>query len=109
MTLQESILSCFARYADFDGEAPPSEFWWFFVFVAVVNTLIYAVSPKASALFFLATLLPLLAVGARRLHDTNRSGWWQLAWFVPMVGWLGLAFLFIQPGETTSSSDTASR
>lgn len=108
MKLQDSILSCFAQYATFDGEATRSEYWWFLVFVAVLNSLLYVLSPKISALFFIGTLLPLLAVGSRRLHDANRSGWWQLVWFVPAVGWFILAFLFVQPGNDALVRDNAS-
>ena len=104
MTLQESIATCIAKFVDFSGEASRSEFWWFFVSVAVVNSCIYLVSVKLSGLFCLLALLPVLAVANRRLHDTNHSGWWQLAWFFPFVGWLLLAFFFVQEGDRVSES-----
>lgn len=46
-----------------------------------------------------ALLLPLLAVGVRRLHDSNHSGWWQLLVLIPVAGWLVLAIFFLLPGE----------
>ena len=46
-----------------------------------------------------ALLLPLLAVGARRLHDSNHSGWWQLLALIPVAGWLVLAVFFLLPSE----------
>ena len=46
-----------------------------------------------------ALLLPLLAVGARRLHDSNHSGWWQLLALIPVAGWLVLIIFFLLPGE----------
>jgi uncharacterized membrane protein YhaH (DUF805 family) len=101
MTVQESIATCIAGCFDFAGEATRSEFWWFFVSVALINSCIYFVSPKLSGLFFLLALLPVLAVANRRLHDTNRSGWWQLAWLFPFIGWLVLTFFFVQEGEST--------
>jgi uncharacterized membrane protein YhaH (DUF805 family) len=104
MTFQESIATCIANCFDFAGEATRSEFWWFFLFVAVVNSCIYFVSPKLSGLFFLLALLPALAVTNRRLHDTNHSGWWQLAWLFPFVGWLVLAFFFVQEGDRVAAS-----
>lgn len=52
-----------------------------------------------SALFSLATLLPSLAVGARRLHDTNRSGWLQLLWLIPVVGWILVIVWLAQEGR----------
>ena len=46
------------------------------------------VGEKVYFLFALATLLPTLAVAARRLHDIDKSGWWQLVYFIPFVGWI---------------------
>ena len=46
-----------------------------------------------------ALLLPLLAVGARRLHDSNHSGWWQLLALIPLAGWLVLTIFFLLPGD----------
>jgi uncharacterized membrane protein YhaH (DUF805 family) len=48
----------------------------------------------------LALLVPLLAVGCRRLHDTNKSGWWQLFWLIPVAGWLVLIIFFALPSDT---------
>lgn len=57
-----------------------------------------------ATIFSLAILLPSLAVGARRLHDIGRSGWWMLLWFIPVVGWLVLLYWFIQPGPGGSNA-----
>jgi uncharacterized membrane protein YhaH (DUF805 family) len=83
------------KYADFTGRAPRPEFWWYvlgYVIASVVlmivesalgmNKMLGQIGPLR-ALLALALLLPTLAVGARRLHDTNRSGWWQAIAFVP--------------------------
>jgi uncharacterized membrane protein YhaH (DUF805 family) len=83
MTIQESIRVCFTKYADFSGSASRSEYWWFFLFVLLVSAATSMVSNTVSALFTLATLLPSVAVASRRLHDTRRSGWWQLVVLVP--------------------------
>lgn len=98
MGLQEAVRTCFARYFDFEGEATRPEFWWFFVFTGVVNVALAIISNKLSGLFSLAIVVPLLAVAVRRLHDTNRSGWWLLVWFLPIVGWIVLVFLLVQEG-----------
>lgn len=58
------------------------------------------VSSLLSSLFALATLLPGLAVGARRLHDTNRSGWWQLIGLIPVIGLIVLIVFFVQEGQS---------
>ncbi|MDH6265205.1 uncharacterized membrane protein YhaH (DUF805 family) [Rhizobium sp. SG_E_25_P2] len=49
-------------------------------------------------IFGLATLIPGIAVGVRRLHDRDMSGWWLLIGFVPLVGWLILIYLLATPG-----------
>jgi uncharacterized membrane protein YhaH (DUF805 family) len=84
------------KYADFSGRAPRPEYWWFalaliiaFVVVGIVESIVgihhmilYSYGPL-SLLLWLATIVPSLAVGVRRLHDTNRSGWWILLPLVP--------------------------
>jgi uncharacterized membrane protein YhaH (DUF805 family) len=78
------------KYADFSGRAPRAEYWWYtlaIIIVALVLSIVEGivgisrmVGPYGplSALLMLATIVPSLAVGVRRLHDTNRSGWWML-------------------------------
>ena len=99
MTFVESIKICFSKYADFTGRATRSEFWWWtlFTFLATIATGYF--SPAVSGLFSLVTLLPSLAVGARRLHDTDRTGWLQLLWFIPIIGWIILLVWLIQKGK----------
>lgn len=99
MTFGESIKVCFSKYADFTGRAVRSEFWWWTLFTFLVSLATGLLSEMVSGLFSLATILPSLAVGARRLHDTDRSGWWQLLWFIPVIGWIILLVWFIQEGK----------
>lgn len=100
MTFSESIQTCFSKYADFNGTATRSEFWWFTLFCWVASMLInFFGGSIASTVFSLATLLPSIAVGARRLHDTDRSGWLQLLWFIPIIGWILLIVWFAQEGK----------
>jgi uncharacterized membrane protein YhaH (DUF805 family) len=86
------------KYADFSGRAPRAEYWWFFLALIVtyivvnivesivgINKMILGVYGPLAALLWLATLVPSLAVGVRRLHDTNRSGWLILLPIVPYV------------------------
>lgn len=86
MTFIESVQTCFRKYATFDGTARRSEYWWFFLFNFIASVVIAAISTKLSYVYSLAALLPGIAVATRRLHDTDRSGWWQLISFVPFVG-----------------------
>lgn len=99
MTFFESIQTCFSKYATFDGVASRSEYWWFFLFNAIAGAIAQEISVGLSGVYSLATLLPSLAVAARRLHDTDRSGWWQLLWLVPVVGWIVLIVFLAQEGR----------
>lgn len=80
------------NYVGFQGRARRKEYWMFVLFSAIVS-IILTILDKAlhldsvlAGLYSLAVLLPSLAVGARRLHDTGRSGWWLLLSLIPFVG-----------------------
>jgi uncharacterized membrane protein YhaH (DUF805 family) len=103
MTFAESIQLCFSKYADFNGRAKRPEYWWFVLFVFLVSLALGMVSDMVSGIFGLATLVPSLAAAARRLHDTNRSGWWQLIWLIPIIGWVILIVFLAQEGESTDN------
>jgi len=103
MTFTQSIKLCFAKYADFNGRAKRPEYWWFFLFLFLLGAVTGAISEDLNAIVALATLIPSLAVGARRLHDTNRSGWWQLLWIIPVIGWIVVIIFLAQEGESTGN------
>ena len=98
MTFQESIKVCFSKYADFNGTAMRSEYWWFALFCVIAGVALSIISPILQIIFSLGTLLPSLAVGARRLHDTGRSGWWLLIGVVPVIGIIILIVFLAQEG-----------
>ena len=77
----DAIKICFNKFADFEGRARRSEFWWWYLFTVLVGWIPY-IGWLASLVF----LIPSLAVGARRLHDTGRSGWLQFLMLVPCIG-----------------------
>ena len=77
----DAIKICFNKFADFEGRARRSEFWWWYLFTVLVGWIPY-IGWLASLVF----LIPTLAVGARRLHDTGRSGWLQFLMLVPCIG-----------------------
>lgn len=83
MPIVNAVKACLAKYANFNGRATRTEYWWFFLAVLLGSAVASLIALRVYALFSLATLLPMIAVGARRLHDTNRSGWWQLLALVP--------------------------
>ena len=103
MNFQDAIKLCFQKYADFSGRAKRPEFWWFVLFCIVVSLLLEVVGSYISWAFSLATLVPSLAVGARRLHDTNKSGWLQLIWIIPILGWIYMIYLLVQDGDAADN------
>ena len=98
------------KYADFTGRASRAEYWWYalaIVIAAIVLSIIesilglnnmVATYGPLSLLFMLGTLVPSLAVGVRRVHDTNRSGWWILLPIVPYVVAIAMAGPAIMAG-----------
>lgn len=90
MDMMTAVQTCFEKYAEFGGRARRAEYWWFWLFVFVCSILVSFVddffgTPIAGGLFALGTLVPALAAGARRLHDTDRSGWWLALPLGPML------------------------
>jgi len=98
----DAIKICFTKYADFNGCASRPEFWWWFLFTVVASLALQAVSYNLSGAFSIATFLPSVAVGARRLHDIDRNGWWQLLYFSAGY-WLDCAHYLLGGGEQAES------
>jgi uncharacterized membrane protein YhaH (DUF805 family) len=95
MTFGKAISTCMGKYVDFSGRASRPEYWWFYLFTILLSwgSLIVDNSGVVSGLVNLALLLPALSAAARRLHDTNRSGWWMLIaltiiGLIPLIIWL---------------------
>lgn len=102
MNFQDAIKTGFTKYADFTGCATRPEFWWWILFTIVASAVLGAVSQNAAGLFSLATVVPSIAVATRRLHDTDRSGWFQLLYFIPLVGVIILIVWYAQQGKRPS-------
>jgi uncharacterized membrane protein YhaH (DUF805 family) len=105
MDFSQAIKTCLNKYAAFSGRAQRSEYWYFFLFMVVVNVVasvldsaIFGDIPVLYLIATLAIIVPSIAVGVRRLHDTDRSGWWLLLGFIPVVGAIVLIVFFCQPG-----------
>ncbi|MEM7743798.1 MAG: DUF805 domain-containing protein [Pseudomonadota bacterium] len=82
-TFGESIKTVYTKYATFSGRASRSEFWWYSLFYYAIGLGFDFLLPELGNIWTFANFAPLLAVTARRLHDTNRSGWWQA---LPLIG-----------------------
>ncbi|MFD6178548.1 MULTISPECIES: DUF805 domain-containing protein [unclassified Isoptericola] len=105
MSFQDAIKTVFSQYATFTGRARRSEFWYFYLFVVLVNIITNSLDRMLfenailNSLAALALLLPQLAVGARRLHDTGKSGF-RLFWaFLPIIGWIMLIVWWAQDSQ----------
>lgn len=78
MNFTEAVKTCFKKYADFKGRASRSEYWWFFLATLLMSIALSIVNENLSSIFSIATLLPSIAVGVRRMHDVGKSGWYLL-------------------------------
>ncbi len=106
MTFGESISTCFKKYVDFNGRASRSEFWYFYLFLAILSV---AAIPLDIAIFpynewgpinttiAILTFFPYISVTARRLHDSNYSGWLQLL-VITIIGIIPVLIWLIQKG-----------
>jgi uncharacterized membrane protein YhaH (DUF805 family) len=90
MSFGKAIRTCLSKYATFSGRARRSEYWFFALFLIIVGVASYLIEVVADArgvneISLLVLLLPSFAVLVRRLHDIDRSGWWALLPFVPIL------------------------
>ncbi|MFJ3406679.1 DUF805 domain-containing protein [Promicromonospora sp. NPDC090134] len=121
MSIVDSVRTCLRRYADFTGRARASEYWFFYLALAIVNAVIFvallipalvmmdpvtqepgvlgSIGSALVGIVALGAFVPLLAAGVRRLHDTGKSGWFYLLCLVPFVGGIIIVVLLALPGE----------
>ncbi len=103
MTFKKSIEVCFNKFANFEGRASKSEFWWFqlfYVIVLIIGMILDSLLGYTELFYwvgYIICLLPALAVGSRRLHDTNRTGWWQLL-YLTFIGVIVLIVWWVADG-----------
>lgn len=113
MSFAGAVRSAFRNYATFSGRARRSEFWWFALFDLAVNVGLFALigllgrtggvlAVLALVVFNLAVFFPYLAVSVRRLHDTDRSGWWLLLSFLPLGGLILLVLYCLEGTQGTN-------
>ena len=104
MSFTDSIRSGFDNYVNFDGRASRPMYWWWVLFAilaSIAANIVDAVigAPIFSILVGLGLFLPGLAVAVRRLHDTDRSGWWILIGLIPIIGFIVLLVFLVQKSD----------
>ena len=92
-------LHVWKNYATFDGRATRSEYWYFILFNTIISIALLIIDEIAtggilSIVYLLAILIPSIAVATRRLHDINKSGWWQLIALIPLIGLIVLIVFY---------------
>lgn len=92
-------VKCWHQFADFKTRARRSEFWFFWLINIVIGWILPWISTTLDYIYGLVILIPSLAVGARRLHDTGRSGWWWLIGLIPLVGIIVLIVFWVQDSQ----------
>ncbi len=105
MDFMTSVRTCLGKYATFSGRAQRSEYWWFVLFnfigsiiLNIIDTAIIGM-PALSIVWALGLLLPALSVSVRRMHDLDKSGWWILVAFIPLLGFILIIYWFVQRGS----------
>ena len=104
------FITVIKKYAVFSGRARRSEYWFFILFYLIIYIALSFVDRATgtfdarsgagllTSIYALALLIPSLAVSVRRLHDTDRSGWWILIAFIPLIGAIVLLVFFVLDG-----------
>ena len=94
------------NYANLNGRASRSEYWWFVLFNFIVNIVTFVIDLTLGSMItydmgyvgliaFLALLLPTVSVSVRRLHDIGKSGWWILLAIIPIVNFIGIFVIIV--------------
>lgn len=103
-------LEALKKYAVFDGRARRKEYWFFILFYIIFALALVFIDGMTgtyneeygvgvlSGFFILAMLIPNIAVAVRRLHDTDRSGWWILISLIPLIGGIWFLVLMVLDG-----------
>ena len=111
LTMEEWFLNPLKeKFADFSGRARRKEFWMFYLFCSIISSILSVIDSVLdlgstigfgvlSPIFSLIILIPYLAVSVRRLHDTNKTGWYLLLLLLPIIGWIWLLVLFVIEGD----------
>ncbi|HSV58797.1 MAG TPA: DUF805 domain-containing protein [Variovorax sp.] len=104
MSFVQAVQVCLRKYVDFEGRASRPEFWWFALFQLIVMVVAAMLGQTVYTIVALALVLPSLGVGARRLHDIGKSGWFLLLHLLPIIGILVLIYFWVQPTQAEGNT-----
>ena len=110
----EAIGTCFSKYFDFSGRARGSEYWYFFLFsfilyivATILDMNIFGYTWEGYGPLYIITSLslfiPSISAATRRLHDSGKSGWWQLLYFT-IIGIFLVLYWLIRKGDSSKNS-----
>ena len=99
MSFVQAVQVCLRKYVDFEGRAARPEFWWFALFQLLTMVVVAMLGRTIHTIVALALVLPSLGVGARRLHDIGKSGWFLLLHLLPIIGIIVLIYFWVQPTQ----------
>jgi uncharacterized membrane protein YhaH (DUF805 family) len=123
MNFTDAVSKVYRNYVNFSGRARRSEYWWWALYMLITGSVIALIESSLglgmghmgmgggsmsagyeggplTGIWSLAHLLPGLGVAVRRLHDTERSGWWLLIVLIPVIGLLALLYFFVIKGTS---------
>ena len=104
-TILNYYIKALKNYANFNGRATRAEFWYFVLVNFIISFILTIIdnaifgSSVFSLIYSIALFIPSLAIGARRLHDIGKSGWWQLIGLIPIIGAIVLIIWWATPSK----------
>jgi uncharacterized membrane protein YhaH (DUF805 family) len=103
MGFGQAISAGFSNYVNFSGRASRSEYWYWILFIIIADIVAGIIDSVlgiqiVTGLFGLVTIIPNIAIAIRRLHDLDRTGWWILLGFIPLIGWIILLIWYVTKG-----------
>jgi len=114
LSFNEAVGTCFRKYFDFSGRARGSEYWYFFLFSFLLGIVVTILDINLfgndwedyGPLYLITTVglfIPSISAAARRLHDSGKSGWWQLLYFT-IIGAVLVLYWLIRKGDANKNS-----
>ncbi|MCK5780887.1 MAG: DUF805 domain-containing protein [Psychrilyobacter sp.] len=97
-------LEAFREWNNFSGRATRKEYWMYVLFNTFIAIGISFIGMLMDAKIFtsiynLIIFIPGIAITTRRLHDSGRSGWWQLLLLIPVIGWIWMIILLVMESK----------